>query len=69
MAWGAMQNVVQVFFGGQLTASCQEILPFRDRRSYVGLHYLSDCRFHRRGFRRHLETARALQVLRHGREV
>jgi hypothetical protein len=69
MAWGAMQNVVQAFFGRQLISNCQEILLIRDRGNYAKLYCLSDCRFHRRGFRRHLETARALQVLRHGREM
>jgi hypothetical protein len=68
MAWGAAQNVAKVFFGGQLTSSCQEIL-FCNWRSYAKLRYLSDYRFRSRDFRRHLETARTLQVLRHGREV
>ena len=69
MAWGAMHNVANVFFGEPQAPKLPWNHPFCDWRRYVKLYYLPDCRRYHRSSLFRLETALGLRVLWYGREV
>jgi len=69
MAWGAVHNVANIFFGEQSAPKLPWPHAFGDWRSYAKLYYLFNSRHHRRGSSSRLETALGLQVLWYGREV
>jgi len=60
MAWGAIQNIVHVFFEKPPPPEKRQDHPFPEWRRYVKLRRPSDCRHHRRGSIIRLETALAM---------
>jgi hypothetical protein len=69
MAWGAVHNIVHVFFEKPPAPEWRQDHPFPEWRRYAKLHRLPDSRHHRRDPLIRLETTVALQELRYGWEV